>query len=126
MKKYWAPHVSEGGDTFYGYGWSIAKTSDGKKVFTHNGGNGIFFADMAIVPERGTRRHRHDQRHLGNARRQFPARTDREAFRLRAALSVDPGDRGFVEGGLGPFARTYRLTGDGGGFRDEGRPGSLY
>jgi CubicO group peptidase (beta-lactamase class C family) len=50
MKDYWAPHVSEGGDTCYGYGWSIAKAPDGAKVVTHNGGNGIFFADTAIVP----------------------------------------------------------------------------
>jgi hypothetical protein len=53
MKKYWAPHVSEGGDTFYGYGWSIAKAPDGTKIVTHNGGNGIFFADLAIMPDTG-------------------------------------------------------------------------
>jgi hypothetical protein len=51
MKKYWAPHVNEGGDTYYGYGWVIAKAPDGTKIITHNGGNGIFFADMAIVPD---------------------------------------------------------------------------
>jgi CubicO group peptidase (beta-lactamase class C family) len=51
MKKYWAPHVNEGGDSFYGYGWVIAKAPDGTKIITHNGGNGIFFADMAIVPD---------------------------------------------------------------------------
>jgi CubicO group peptidase (beta-lactamase class C family) len=51
MAKLWAPHVSEGGGTFYGYGWSIAKAPDGTKVVTHNGGNGIFFADLAIVPD---------------------------------------------------------------------------
>jgi len=51
MEKYWAPHVSEGGDTYYGYGWSIAEGPGGTKIVTHNGGNGIFFADMAIVPE---------------------------------------------------------------------------
>jgi CubicO group peptidase (beta-lactamase class C family) len=53
MKKLWAPHVSEGGDTFYGYGWSIAKAPDGTKIVTHNGGNGIYFADLAIVPDPG-------------------------------------------------------------------------
>jgi hypothetical protein len=51
LEKYWAPHVSEGGDTFYGYGWVIAAGPGDVKVVTHNGGNGIFFADMAIVPE---------------------------------------------------------------------------
>jgi CubicO group peptidase (beta-lactamase class C family) len=53
MQKLWAPHVSEGGDTFYGYGWSIAKAPDGTKIVTHNGGNGIYFADLAIVPDAG-------------------------------------------------------------------------
>ncbi|HMA53922.1 MAG TPA: serine hydrolase domain-containing protein, partial [Acidobacteriota bacterium] len=53
MKKLWAPHVSEGGDTFYGYGWSIAKAPDGTKIVTHNGGNGIYFADLAIEPDTG-------------------------------------------------------------------------
>jgi CubicO group peptidase (beta-lactamase class C family) len=51
MKKLWTPHVSEGGGTFYGYGWSIDTAPGGAKAVTHNGGNGIFFADMAIVPE---------------------------------------------------------------------------
>jgi len=51
MAKYWAPHVSEGGDSFYGYGWSIASAPGGLKVITHNGGNGIFFADLALVPQ---------------------------------------------------------------------------
>jgi CubicO group peptidase (beta-lactamase class C family) len=53
MEKLWAPHVSEGGDTFYGYGWSVAKAPDGTKIVTHNGGNGIYFADLAIVPDKG-------------------------------------------------------------------------
>jgi CubicO group peptidase (beta-lactamase class C family) len=52
MEKYWAAHVRErGADTFYGYGWVIAKGPRGEKIITHNGGNGIFFADMAIVPD---------------------------------------------------------------------------
>ncbi len=51
MAKYWAPHVSEGGDSFYGYGWSIVTAPGGLKVITHNGGNGIFFADLALVPQ---------------------------------------------------------------------------
>lgn len=53
MKKLWSPWVSEGGDTFYGFGWSIAKGPDGTKIVTHNGGNGIYFADLAIVPDPG-------------------------------------------------------------------------
>jgi CubicO group peptidase (beta-lactamase class C family) len=52
MEKLWAPHVSEGGDSYYGYGWSITKVPDGTKIVTHNGGNGIFYADLAIVPDK--------------------------------------------------------------------------
>jgi CubicO group peptidase (beta-lactamase class C family) len=53
MAKYWAPHVSEGGNSFYGYGWSIMTLPGDTKVITHNGGNGIFFADFAMVPKTG-------------------------------------------------------------------------
>ena len=53
MKKLWTPFVSEGGGTFYAYGWSIAKAPDGAKIVTHNGGNGIYFADLAILPDTG-------------------------------------------------------------------------
>lgn len=44
--KYQAPHVSEGGGTYYGYGWSIAKTSRGTTLVSHDGSNGIFTADF--------------------------------------------------------------------------------
>ena len=40
------PHVSEGGDTFYGYGWVIQELDDGQTLIKHNGGNGVFFADF--------------------------------------------------------------------------------
>ena len=42
------PHVpeSEDGATFYGYGWSIQSTNDGQRIVTHNGSNGLFFADF--------------------------------------------------------------------------------
>ncbi|MDH4038917.1 MAG: beta-lactamase family protein, partial [Candidatus Krumholzibacteria bacterium] len=50
MKAYWSPQVDEGGgDSFYGYGWVVID-KDGTRIITHNGGNGIFFADMLIVP----------------------------------------------------------------------------
>ncbi len=52
MEAYWTPHISEGGDSYYGYGWVIAKGPGGEKIITHNGGNMVFFADMAIIPER--------------------------------------------------------------------------
>jgi hypothetical protein len=51
METYWSPHFDEGGgDSFYGYGWVVREVA-GHKVITHNGGNGILFADMAIVPD---------------------------------------------------------------------------
>jgi CubicO group peptidase (beta-lactamase class C family) len=53
MAKLWTPHVSEGGGSFYGYGWSIMTLPGDTKVITHNGGNGIFFADFALVPKAG-------------------------------------------------------------------------
>ena len=51
----WTPYVDESnGDStsFYGYGWAIMDIAPGVRVITHNGGNGIFFADLAIVPDR--------------------------------------------------------------------------
>ncbi len=51
METSWSPHFDEGGgDSFYGYGWVVREVA-GHKVITHNGGNGILFADMAIVPD---------------------------------------------------------------------------
>ena len=52
MKSYWTPHVSESADSWYGYGWSLQKLPGGTDVITHNGSNGIYFADMAIIPSR--------------------------------------------------------------------------
>ncbi|MEZ6001768.1 serine hydrolase [Hyphomonas sp.] len=42
------PHVPENekDTTFYGYGWSIQSTNDGGRIITHNGSNGLFFADF--------------------------------------------------------------------------------
>jgi CubicO group peptidase (beta-lactamase class C family) len=46
-KKYYTPHIIEqaGGDTYYGYGWVIAESSRGTKVYMHNGGNPYFAND---------------------------------------------------------------------------------
>ncbi len=40
--KYFTPHIKEypDGDTYYGYGWVIMDSPDGKMIW-HNGGNGI-------------------------------------------------------------------------------------
>ena len=52
MDAYWAPHVDEGfGDSFYSYGWVVTQGPGDKRMITHNGGNTIFFADMAIFPD---------------------------------------------------------------------------
>ncbi|WP_395373987.1 serine hydrolase domain-containing protein [Marinicella sp. W31] len=36
----------EGANSFYGYGWAIFPTARQTELIAHNGGNGIFFADM--------------------------------------------------------------------------------
>lgn len=41
-----ARHVDEGGGTYYGYGWASFPLPDGGWINGHNGGNGVFFADM--------------------------------------------------------------------------------
>lgn len=51
MAAYWAPHFSEGGDSHYGYGWSIVE-SDDSTLITHDGSNGIHFAEATIVPSK--------------------------------------------------------------------------
>jgi CubicO group peptidase (beta-lactamase class C family) len=52
METYWEPHADEGfGDSFYGYGWVVTQGPGDRRVITHNGGNTIFFADMAIYPD---------------------------------------------------------------------------
>jgi CubicO group peptidase (beta-lactamase class C family) len=48
LEKYYTPHVPESppDTSYYGYGWAIATTERGTKLVTHNGGNGVFFADF--------------------------------------------------------------------------------
>jgi CubicO group peptidase (beta-lactamase class C family) len=47
-KKLFTPHIveREGGDSYYAYGWVWTKTSRNTTLITHNGGNGVFFADF--------------------------------------------------------------------------------
>ena len=46
--KMYARHVreEEGGDSFYGYGWSIEDSPWGGTLIAHNGGNGVMYADF--------------------------------------------------------------------------------
>lgn len=46
--KYFGRHVAEddSGNWHYGYGWAIATTERDTTLISHNGGNGIFFADF--------------------------------------------------------------------------------
>ncbi len=47
QKKYYTPHILEGpgADTHYGYGWVVATSARGTKVYMHNGGNPYFAND---------------------------------------------------------------------------------
>ena len=117
MKKLWSPWVSVSGDRFYGYGWAVAKGPDGTKIVTHDGGNGIYFADLAIVPDPGLvvflmtnviAESRSANSLLGQIEKRFlagqaypsiPEVVDREEAALKA------------------FAGTYRLPGGGGAYR---------
>jgi hypothetical protein len=53
----WSKHIDESnrgeGESFYGYGWVVMEPVPGVEVITHNGGNGILFADMTIIPSAG-------------------------------------------------------------------------
>ena len=42
---------SDGGDTYYGYGWVSFPYGDDQWFRGHNGGNGIFFADLLWFPD---------------------------------------------------------------------------
>ncbi|MBI3818541.1 MAG: beta-lactamase family protein [Planctomycetes bacterium] len=46
-KKMFTPYVAEGPErrSFYGYGWVVLEKTPNGKLYTHNGGNGFFFAD---------------------------------------------------------------------------------
>ncbi len=46
--KYFKKHIEEGegANSYYGYGWAIFPTPRNTELIAHNGGNGIFFADM--------------------------------------------------------------------------------
>ena len=49
------PHIEEGegAGSFYGYGWALFKTRRGTRLITHNGGNGIQFADVLWFADEG-------------------------------------------------------------------------
>jgi CubicO group peptidase (beta-lactamase class C family) len=53
--KLWTPHVPEDpeGSSHYGYGWAIMPTVRGTRLISHNGGNGIFFADFRRYVDEG-------------------------------------------------------------------------
>jgi len=46
-KKLFTPWVpEEGGMSYYAYGWAVMKTPRGTTLITHNGGNGVFVAEL--------------------------------------------------------------------------------
>jgi CubicO group peptidase (beta-lactamase class C family) len=52
--KLFKPHVpeEEGGDSYYGYGWVVSPTDEGRIVW-HDGGNGWSLGKMARFPDQG-------------------------------------------------------------------------
>jgi CubicO group peptidase (beta-lactamase class C family) len=52
-EKYYKPYVPTDAGDFYGYGWAVLTTSRNTKLITHNGGNGIFFADFRRYVDEG-------------------------------------------------------------------------
>jgi CubicO group peptidase (beta-lactamase class C family) len=55
VTKMFTPYVEEGegSGSHYGYGWAIFKTRRGTKLITHNGGNGVQFADVLFFVDEG-------------------------------------------------------------------------
>ncbi|HMQ08804.1 MAG TPA: serine hydrolase domain-containing protein [Saprospiraceae bacterium] len=43
---YYTKHISEGGNSYYGYGWALFPTPRNTTLISHNGGNGIFFCSF--------------------------------------------------------------------------------
>ncbi|HEX2202087.1 MAG TPA: serine hydrolase domain-containing protein [Longimicrobium sp.] len=54
-RKLFAPHMPENPEatSHYGYGWSVTNTTRGTKLVSHNGGNGVFFADFRRYVDEG-------------------------------------------------------------------------
>jgi CubicO group peptidase (beta-lactamase class C family) len=54
-EKMFKPHVleEEGGDSYYGYGWVVSPTEEGRIVW-HDGGNGWSFGVIARFPDQDT------------------------------------------------------------------------
>lgn len=54
-RKYMAPYVNEGpeGRSQYAYGWSVTKTPRGTRLVTHNGGNGVYVAELLRFVDEG-------------------------------------------------------------------------
>jgi hypothetical protein len=55
-KKMYTGYIAEApeGQSHYGYGWAIFKTQRNTRLITHNGGNGIFFADYLNYADENT------------------------------------------------------------------------
>lgn len=53
LETMWTPRIDESNgsrQSYYGYGWVVGEL-EGRRYATHNGGNGVFFADFALVPQ---------------------------------------------------------------------------
>jgi CubicO group peptidase (beta-lactamase class C family) len=117
IAKLWSPHVPEGGGAFYGYGWSIAKAPGGAKLVTHNGGNGVYFADLGIVPDAGLvafvmTNVIAEDRSASSLLEQLEAR-----FLAARPYPSIPEIVQVPAAVLKTYAGTYRLSGEGGAYR---------
>jgi CubicO group peptidase (beta-lactamase class C family) len=104
--KYFAPHVKEYADenSYYGYGWTVQKTGSGTTLIQHNGGNGIYNAVMAFIPETDF---------MVVASSNVAGKiSDRVADRIRQM--AEEGFRAMDEKLLAEYAGTYRLDAAGG------------
>lgn len=53
LRKLWAPQVPQGagGQSHYGYGWVVTRTSRNTGLVWHNGSNGVYYAELRRYPD---------------------------------------------------------------------------
>jgi CubicO group peptidase (beta-lactamase class C family) len=97
---------SDGGESFYGYGWAVTPTTRGTTLVRHSGGNGYFFANF--------RRYLEDRVVVIFATNEYANRAvERDVERLvfgEPALGIPTGDASLSIAQLARYAGTYQLA----------------